>query len=295
MTSRESYFEARNLEVWLGERPVFTDLCLQLNRGEHTVVLGPNGSGKSSLIKLLSRELYPVVKAGSSLRLFGHSTVNLWELRRRIGHVSTDLQSTYSPVVPAADVVLSGLFGSVGIGRSQPATERQRQEVLELMETLGLADLAARPFGRLSDGQRRRVLLARALVHQPDVLVLDEPTNGLDPAARQQLLSWLRLLATRGTTLLLVTHQIEAIIPEIHRAVLLQNGTVMADGPADQWLRSAPLSALFGTPLQLVEVEGWRQLLPAADGGMDGEGGRQIPGLPVGLRSPAEAGGLPQG
>jgi iron complex transport system ATP-binding protein len=290
MSRRESYFEAENLEVWLGDRPVFTDLSLQLHRGEHTVVLGPNGSGKSSLIKLLSRELYPVVKQGSSLRLFGDTTVNLWQLRRRIGHVSTDLQSSYSPVVPAADVVLSGLYGSVGIGPSQPATQRQRQQVKALMETLGLADLAERPFGRLSDGQKRRLLLARALVHRPDVLVLDEPTNGLDPAARQQLLGLLRILAAGGTTLLLVTHQIDAIIPEIDRAVLLQSGTVMADGPADDWLQSAPLSALFGTPLQLVEADGWRQLLPAADQGarqgveqaIDEHVGRQIRDLPVG-------------
>jgi iron complex transport system ATP-binding protein len=158
------------------------------------------------------------------------------------------------------------------------------------METLGLADLAERPFGRLSDGQKRRLLLARALVHRPDVLVLDEPTNGLDPAARQQLLGLLRILAAGGTTLLLVTHQIDAIIPEIDRAVLLQSGTVMADGPADDWLQSAPLSALFGTPLQLVEADGWRQLLPAADQGarqgveqaIDEHVGRQIRDLPVG-------------
>jgi iron complex transport system ATP-binding protein len=282
MTTRESYFDGQHLEVWLGGRPVFTDLSLQLNRGEHTVVLGPNGSGKSSLIKLLTRELYPVVKPASSLRLFGDTTVNLWELRRRIGHVSADLQTTYSPVVTAADVVLSGLFGSVGIGRSQPATQRQRRQALELMEQLGLAGLAARRFSQLSDGQRRRLLLARALVHRPDLLVLDEPTNGLDPAARQQLLGWLSRLASSGTTLLLVTHQIEAIIPEIQRAVLLRNGTVMAEGSADQWLQSAPLSTLFATPLQLVESGGWRQLLPAAEPGIDGRVAPQTPGLPVG-------------
>lgn len=263
MRCPDPYFDARCLEVWLGDRPVFSDLSLQLNRGEHTVVLGPNGSGKSCLIKLLSRELYPVVRPGSSLRLFGQSTVNLWDLRRRIGHVSADLQSHYSPMVHGADVVLSGLFGSVGIGRSQVASEQQRHRVRCLMEQLGLADLTARPFGQLSDGQKRRLLLARALVHRPEVLVLDEPTNGLDLAARQQLLSWLRRLALSGTTLLLVTHQIEAIIPEIQRVVLLQGGAVMGDGPVERWLRSDVLTTLFGTPLQLVEADGWRQVLPA--------------------------------
>lgn len=287
MKSPEPYFEAQALEVWLGDRPVFTDLSLQLNRGEHTVVLGPNGSGKSSLIKLLSRELYPVVKPGSSLRLFGQSSVNLWDLRRRIGHVSADLQSHYRPTVPAAEVVLSGLFGSVGIGRSQPATALQRQRAQMLLAQFGLADLAERPFGWLSDGQKRRLLLARALVHGPEVLVLDEPTNGLDLAARHQLLAWLRQLAGAGTTLLLVTHQIEAILPEMQRAVLLKDGAVMADGPAEQLLQSEPLSALFGTPLELVQAGGWRQVLPDAGAG----GG---PG-PVVLDGSAEAGGLPVG
>lgn len=256
------YFEAEALEVWLGDRPVFTDLSLRLHPGEHTVVLGPNGSGKSSLIKLLSRELYPVVKPGSSLRLFGRSTVNLWDLRQRIGHVSVDLQNAYSPRVPGADVVLSGLYGSVGIGRSQPATAEQRLQVRQLLEELGLEELAERPFGQLSDGQKRRLLLARALIHRPEVLVLDEPTNGLDLAARQHLLGCLRQLARSGTTLLLVTHQIEAIIPEIRRAVLLRDGAVVGDGAASHWLRSEPLSTLFATPLQLVEAGGWRQVLP---------------------------------
>ncbi|MGB5133994.1 MAG: ATP-binding cassette domain-containing protein [Prochlorococcaceae cyanobacterium] len=258
------YLELQAVEAWLGPRPVFTDLCLRLHRGEHTVILGPNGSGKSSLVKLLSRELYPVVKPGSWLRIFGSTTVNLWELRGRIGLVSPDLQAGYRPQVRAADVVLSGFFGSVGIGRSQQPTAAMEARVAALMEQLGLADLAERPFGQLSDGQRRRLLLARALVHQPEVLVLDEPTNGLDLQARHQLLAILRDLARAGTTLLLVTHQIEAIIPEIRRAVLLRAGRVVGDGPVEELLRDGPLSELFATPLRVCSANGYRQVLPAA-------------------------------
>jgi len=258
------YLELQAVEAWLGPRPVFEDLSLRLLPGEHTVVLGPNGSGKSSLVKLLSRELYPVVKPGSWLRIFGSTTVNLWELRRRIGLVSPDLQAGYGGRVRAADVVLSGFFGSVGIGRSQEPTAAMHLRVAALMEQLGLADLAERPYGQLSDGQRRRLLLARALVHEPEVLVLDEPTNGLDLKAKHQLLAILRDLARAGTTLLLVTHQIEAILPEISRAVLLRQGRVVGDGRADGLLREDPLSELFGTPLQVVlAANGFRQVLPA--------------------------------
>ncbi len=260
--SSAPYLQLRQVEAWLGPRPVFTDLSLDLHLGEHTVVLGPNGSGKSSLIKLLSRELYPVVKPGSELRIFGDTTVNLWDLRSRIGLVSSDLQAGYVGSVPAEQVVLSGFFGSVGIGRSQVATAAQREKVAALMRELGLEALQGRPFRQLSDGQRCRLLLARALVHSPEVLVLDEPTNGLDLRARHQLLETLRCLAQAGTTLLLVTHQIEAIIPEVSRCVLLQNGAVVGDGPASQLLKDAPLSRLFDTPLRVIEAGGWRQVLP---------------------------------
>ncbi|MGL6134349.1 MAG: AAA family ATPase, partial [Prochlorococcaceae cyanobacterium] len=113
------------------------------------------------------------------------------------------------------------------------------------------------------DGQRRRLLLARALVHGPEVLVLDEPTNGLDLQARHQLLGMLRDLARSGTTLLLVTHQIEAIIPEIRRAVLLREGRVVGDGTVEELLRDGPLSELFDTPLRVCSANGYRQVLPA--------------------------------
>jgi iron complex transport system ATP-binding protein len=256
------YVELEAVEAWLGPRPVFANLSLRLHRGEHAVVLGPNGAGKSALIRLISRELYPVVKPGSALRLFGSATVNLWDLRRRIGVVSTDLHRRCSAGLPASEVVLSGCFGSVGIGRSQQPDAAQRQRVAALMAELGLADLATRPYDQLSEGQQRRLLLARALVHEPEVLVLDEPTNGLDLRARHRLLADLRRLARAGTTLLMVTHQIEAIIPEIRRVLLLKDGALVGDGPAAALLAPAPLSALFDTPLRVVEADGWRQVLP---------------------------------
>lgn len=257
------YLDLQSIEAYLGPRPVFTNLSLQLHLGEHTVILGPNGSGKSSLIKLLSREIYPVVKPGSWLRLFGDERVNLWDLRARIGLVSPDLQANYGASVKASDVVLSGFFGSVGLGRSQQASERQRQRSGELLAQLGLTALADRPYGQLSDGQQRRLLLARALVHTPEVLVLDEPTNGLDLKAKHQLLEILRQLAQAGTTLLLVTHQIEAIIPEIQRCVLLRQGQIVGQGSSDDLLRDGPLSALFDTPLRVIEAQGYRQVVPA--------------------------------
>lgn len=258
----QPYLELEAVEAWLGPRPVFDNLNLRLNLGEHAVVLGPNGSGKSSLIRLLTRQIYPVVKPGSRLRLFGSETVNLWELRRRLGLVSLDLQNDTIGRVPAGDVVLSGFFGSNGLGRPQRPTAAQRERAAALLEQLDLTALAERPFNQLSQGQQRRALLGRALVHRPELLVLDEPLDGLDLRARHQLLASLRQLAGSGTTLLLVTHQIEAVLPEIQRCVLLRGGRVLADGPSERLLRDAPLSQLFETPLRVLEANGYRQVLP---------------------------------
>lgn len=263
MTTADPYLELQAVEAYLGTRRVFDNLSLRLHRGENSVILGPNGAGKSTLIKLLSREIYPVVKPGSHLRLFGRETVNLWDLRARIGLVSRDLLAGYVGAVPARDVVLSGFFGSVGIGPSQHPSPWQRQLVQELMLRLGLEDLATRPYRQLSDGQRMRLLLARALVHDPQVLVLDEPTTGLDLRAKHQLLQVLRELAQAGTTLLLVTHQIEAIIPEISRCLMLNQGALVADGPVNGLLADGPLSELFQTPVQVCSAGGYRQVLPA--------------------------------
>ena len=137
-----------------------------------------------------------------------------------------------------------------------------QQRVAQLMEQLGLLELGTERFGQLSEGQRRRLLIARALVHKPDVLVLDEPTNALDLKARHQLLELMRQLSRSGTTLLLVTHQIEAVIPEIQRCVMLKAGKLMADGSCNQVLTSSNVSALFETPLQLLQANGYRQVLP---------------------------------
>lgn len=257
------WLELDAVEAYLGPRRVFQDLTLHLQEGEHTVLLGPNGAGKSALVQLLGRAIHPVVRPGSRLRLFGQERISLWELRRRMGLVSQSQQESYRGGVLAADVVLSGFHGSVGIGPSQRVSAAQRARVAALMEELQLADLAPCPFRELSDGQRRRLLLARALVHDPAVLVLDEPTNGLDLRARHQLLALLRQRAQAGTTLLLVTHQIEAILPEIRRCVFLRDGAVVGDGPAETLLQEGPLSALFGTPLQVVRAGGWHQVLPA--------------------------------
>ena len=261
--SPESWLDIRNGEAWLGGAPVLRDLNLQLNLGESTTVLGPNGAGKSSLVKLIDRSLHPIVKTDAHIKLFGCHPVNLWQLRQRIGVVSSDLEERCPGKATSLEVVLSGFFGAMRLGRDQIPSDAQHHHALELMQRLGLASITTTPCDSLSDGQRRRVLIARALVHNPEVLVLDEPSRALDLRACHQLISCLQGLCRAGTTVVQVTHRIDTIVPEMKRVLFLQQGRIIGDGSPAEMLTAERLSELFSTPLTVVEAGGFRQVLPA--------------------------------
>ena len=258
----EIWFDAQRVEARLSGRPVIRNLSLQLRLGESTTVLGPNGAGKSTLVKLIERSLYPIVTPQSHLRLFGSSTVNLWHLRRRLGVVNSELETRFPPGISSLEVVLSGLFGSMRLGRDQSPEAGQIAATQGLLARLDLSAIADQPFGQLSDGQRRRLMIARALVHTPEVLVLDEPSRALDLKACHQLLRTLRELCRGGTTLVQVTHRIDTIVPEMQRVVFMDGGSIVKSGSPTELLRSKELSELFKTPLEVVEKNGFRLVIP---------------------------------
>ena len=248
--------------VYRGERKVFSDLSLSLDRGVHSVILGPNGAGKSTLLKLFSMEIYPVSHDHTRLRLFGEERWNVWELRRRLGVVSHDLQRHYLDNAYGINVILSGYYASVDTYEHQAFDDGQRMRAAKIMEDLGIGHLQDRRFGDMSTGEQRRFLLGRALVHDPDVLVFDEPTSGLDLQACFHYLALLRILMAQGKTIILVTHHVHEIPPEISRVILLKQGHIVADGSKEQLLTSANLTALFDISLQVIQANGWYQVLP---------------------------------
>lgn len=261
--STNNWLEIRHGEAWLGGAPVLHDINLDLKLGESTTVLGPNGAGKSCLVKLIDRSLHPIVQEQAYLHLFGRSTVNLWQLRQRLGVVSTPMEERIPGAISGLDVVLAGFFGSTRLGLDQNPSSEQRIRAIKVLEQLDLQAISDHPYGRLSDGQRRRLLLARALVHEPDVLVLDEPSRALDLKGCHQLMHTLRDLCRHGTTLVQVTHRIDTIIPEMKRVLFLDKGRIVGDGTPAEMLTSTKLSALYGTALTVVEAHGFRQVLPA--------------------------------
>ncbi|MCP9465254.1 MAG: ribonuclease HI [Nitrospira sp.] len=253
--------DIRHARVYRGDTLVFSNLSFTLREGEHAVVLGPNGSGKSTLLKLLAGEVHPMPLAETSIRLFGEEHPNVWDVRKRLGMVSYELQRDYLVGAKGLDVVLSGFYASNDTYHHQQFSEEQVGRAREVMAELEIASLGERQFGHLSAGEQRRLLLSRALVHDPPVLVFDEPTSGLDLKACFQYLDLLRAQMCQGKTVLLVTHHIHEIPPEIDRVVLLKGGSIVADGPKGELLTDKRLSELFDWPIRLLSVDGWYQAL----------------------------------
>jgi iron complex transport system ATP-binding protein len=251
-----------NVTVQRGESLVLHDVTLSIGQGEHVAILGPNGSGKSTLIKLLSRELYPRLKDEPwSLEILGRDRWHLFDLRNHLGIVSNDWMQMCNRNYSGYEIVLSGFFGSVGVWPYHEVTPDMARKTREVMEVLEITRLADRPTNEMSSGEARRILIGRALVHDPQALVLDEPTTSLDLRATWELREILRKLTRRGISLVMVTHHLPDIIPEIDRVVLMRDGRVYCDGDKAEVLRAAPLSELFGVPVEVFERGGYYHVL----------------------------------
>ena len=187
--------DIRDATIWRGTTRVFDKLTLTIARHERVAILGPNGSGKTTLLKTINRELYPVEREGSWVRILGRERWNVWELRRHIGIVSHDLHQRYRPTTTALEVVVSGFLSSIGVHGilADRIGEEQLAAAREVLHELGMAAHETTPLKSMSTGQQRRCLLGRALVHEPRTLILDEPTDGLDPNQKRQV----RALANR--------------------------------------------------------------------------------------------------
>ena len=256
--------ELSNAIVVKDGRPVLDGLTLTIQAGEHTAILGPNGAGKSVLVRLLTHEDRPLAASGgaSPVRVFGSDNWDVFELRSQLGIVSSDLHHRFvfgnnEGRVMAEAAVLSGFFATQGILRYGVVTADMRRRAAEALDRMGVSHLARRRLDEMSSGEARRVLLARALVTAPRALVLDEPTTGLDLIARHAFMERVRQIAREGTTLILITHHIEEIVPEIERVILLRGGRILASGTKRSVLTAERLSGLFDAPVAIDEEAGY--------------------------------------
>jgi len=264
MTPEVPLLEIRNATLWRGTTCVFEHLDLTIEQHERIAIVGPNGSGKTTLLKAINRELYPVVRPDSVFRILGKDTWNVWELRKHIGVVSQDLQQRYTPTTTALEVVVSGFHSSIGVHGmlANRIDQKQLDAARATLSDLGIESLARTPLRSMSTGQQRRCILARALVHKPSTLILDEPTAGLDFAASFDYLQRIRQLSAAGRNIIVVTHHLNEIPPEIDRVVLLQDGRIAADGHKNDVLTEEKLSAIYGVPVRVTEIDGYYLAYP---------------------------------
>lgn len=257
----EHFLELANVNVARGDRVVLHDVNLSIRSGEHVAILGPNGCGKSTLIFTITCQIYPIVQAGMMVRIFGRDRWDLTQLRKHFGVVGSglvgELPGERTAVTTGLDAVIAGFFSASTLWPNLHVTGDMRELAVEALERIEAAHLANQLVGEMSAGEKRRIMIARALVHRPRQLLLDEPSNALDLAAQRELRETLRKLAQEGTGLVLVTHHLGDILPEIERVILMREGRIVGDGPRGELLTEPRLSELFNTSVRIGQDEEW--------------------------------------
>lgn len=251
------FLRMEHVDVARGDSIVLHDICLSLKSGEHVAILGPNGCGKSTLIKTITCECYPIVTPQMHLTLLGRERWDLSQMRKHLGVVSADFPGERTPVTRGLDAVIAGFFSASTLWPNLHITAEMRERATEAIALMEASHLAGKFVGQMSAGEQRRIMIARALVHQPEMLLLDEPSNALDMAAQRELRDALRQVARQAIGIVMITHHLADILPEIDRVILMRGGRIVADGPKQELISAERLQELFGVEVTLTERDGY--------------------------------------
>jgi iron complex transport system ATP-binding protein len=255
------FIRMRNVDVARSEHVVLHQIDLSIATGEHVAILGPNGCGKSTLIKTITCECYPLARADMEMLVYGRDRWEVFELRVHLGVVAAELPGVRTTRTRGLDAVVSGFFASSTLWPNLEVTEPMRDAAMDALALLEAEHLRDRWVGEMSAGETRRIMIARALVHHPEMLLLDEPSNALDLAAQRELREILRGLVRgsggRKTGILMVTHHLADILPEMDRVIMMRGGRIVGDGSKRELLNAQKLQELFGIELELTERNGY--------------------------------------
>ena len=251
------FLHLEHVYVARGAAVVLHDVNLSIERGEHIAILGPNGCGKSTLIKTMTCECYPLARQETRVDIFGRPRWDLTELKKRLGVVSAELPGKPILHTTGFSAILTGFFSSSTIWPNLVVTHEMRGRAEEVLAQVDAVELRDKLVGEMSAGQQRRIMIGRALVGSGDMLLLDEPSNALDLAAQRDLRMLLRRLAQQGTGIILITHHIGDILPEIDRVLMMRDGRIVADGAKEALLAPAQLSELFETEVEVHQRDGF--------------------------------------
>ena len=245
------WLEAKDTNAYKQDNKVIKNLSVKFFFNERIVILGPNGSGKSSIVDLINRNIYPIINENSYFRIFNEELIDIWKVRKYISTVNNEIKFRINKYLKVKDVLLSGLYGK--FCKINNPKKEDLIKVKELIEKMFLNDIADKNYGYLSDGERQISLIARAIINNPKVLILDEPTVNLDLKSRIFFIEKIKNLSQLGISILCITHDISIITKDYNRLIFLKDREIIRDGKPSELMNSKNINKLFDINIKLIE------------------------------------------
>ena len=252
--SNNYWLEAKNISCFKNEYEIVKNLNLKLKYGENVILIGPNGSGKSSLLELINRNIYPVIKKDTVFKIFNNELINIWELRKKISTVNYDIRTRINAKLKVFDLIISGLYGKYC--KISYKSERDVSLAENLIKKMLITKLSQKYFAHLSEGEKQIVLIARALIKKPEILILDEPIANLDLKSKFYVIDQINELTNLNTKIICITHDITMITEIYNRIIMMKDRIIIADGTQSETINSKNLSNLFDINIDIIKYKG---------------------------------------
>ena len=252
--TNDYWLEAKNISCFKNGYEVVKDLNLKLKYNDNVILIGPNGSGKSSLLELINRNIYPVIRKDTVFKIFNKELINIWELRKKISSVNNDIKSRINPKLKVIDLIISGLYGKYC--KISYKSESDVSYAENLINKMSLTNLSQKYFAHLSEGEKQIVLIARALIKKPEILILDEPIANLDLKSKFYVIDQINELTKLNSKIICITHDITMITEIYNRIIMLKDRMIIADGTQRETINNKNINNLFDIKIEVIKEKG---------------------------------------